>query len=196
MNLKNPFFSMRPIVLATASPARRKLLSDANIPYTACSANIDETPLRNESAESYVKRIALKKMDAITEYPNDAIIITVDTAIECEGHILGKPSDETDARHMLLMLSGNFHRVVSAICVRNTGNERQYVETISTDVKFANLSNADITWYLSTGEWKNRAGGYAIQGKGTSLVDEIHGSITNVIGISITSLKSMLKKLL
>ena len=182
----------RPLVLATASEARRALIKATGIAHTTQIVQIEETPFPGEPVTSYVERLArTKALAAISSAPN-AVIVAVDTAIGFNNTIIGKPRDEKHAREILTTLSGKTHEVVSAIAVRDLMTAQCNVEITRTEVDFAPLSASMIAWYLESGEWKNRAGAYAIQGKGAALISSVRGCFTNVIGISIPVLLKML----
>jgi len=151
--------------------------------------------LPGEAIGEYVSRLALAKAAAALPPSLDAVIVTVDTAIGLGDEIIGKPADEADARRILGKLSGKTHEVASAIAVRDASGASCSVETVRTEVAFDQLSEMAVEWYISTGEWKNRAGAYAIQGKGASLISEVRGCFTNVIGISIPTLLRMLSSI-
>ncbi len=185
----------KPIVLATASPARRELVAGLGLKFDACSVDIDESPFPSERPPAYVTRIARAKATSVASPKENSVVIAVDTAIGIGKDIIGKPRDKKHAREILSTLSGRTHEVLSAIAVRDTSSGMINVEVTRTEVDFVYLDDTMIEWYLSTGEWKKRAGAYAIQAKGASLVREIRGCLTNVIGISIPSLISMLLKL-
>lgn len=182
----------RPIILATTSPARQKLVSDVGISFISESVNIDETPRKDEKVLGYVKRMALEKAAAVIPPSLDAVIVTVDTAIGHDDKIIGKPADEGHARRILKELSGCTHEVLSAIAVKDMLSGDLNVEATKTKVKFTMLSDRIIDWYISTSEWDGRAGAYAIQGKGLALIESVEGCFSNVIGISIPSLIRML----
>ena len=184
----------RPLVLATASPARRKLVSDAGLDFTAQTVSIDESIREGEGVGEYVERLARAKAEAVRGAPPDAVIVTVDTAIGIGGRIIGKPADESHARKILGVLSSRTHVVVSAITVRDDKADGTVTEITTTEVAFSKLTAGMIDWYISTGEWKGRAGAYAIQGNGAALVSSVNGCFTNVIGISIPALIAMLLK--
>jgi len=184
----------RPIVLATASPARRELVAGIGIEFTAQVVSIDESPMEGEGVSEYVERLARSKADAVTGASSDSVIVTVDTAIGIDERIIGKPADEKDAREILGALSGRTHVVVSAIAVRDARTGEVEVQLTSTDVTFSVLSAEMIDWYIGSGEWEGRAGAYAIQGKGSCLVKRVDGCFTNVIGISIPALIEMLRR--
>jgi len=182
----------RPLVLATASEARRKLVSDLGLEFSTTAVDIDETCIVGEHVRDYVKRLAIQKSAAVLTAPEKAVIITVDTAIGLGSEIIGKPTNEDDAKRILKLLSGKLHDVVSAICVRDNELGTERTETTLTEVEFSNLSDEMVDWYLATDEWRGRAGAYAIQGKGITLVKDINGCLTNVIGISIPTLIELL----
>jgi septum formation protein len=185
----------RPIVLATASEARRKLVADAGIAFATRVVDIDETPRDDEDVSEYVSRLARAKAEAVVPPSLDAVIVAVDTAIGLDRRIIGKPRDEHHARDILRALSGREHEVASAIAVRDLETAEIAVERISTDVLFWKLSDAAIEWYIGTGEWKGKAGGYAIQGKGAALVESVSGCFTNVIGLSMPTFLRMLARM-
>ena len=182
----------RSIVLATASQARRKLVSDAGLDFTAQTVSIDESIREGEGVGEYVERLARAKAEAVRDAPSDAVIVTVDTAIGIGGRIIGKPADESHAREILGALSGRAHEVASAIAVRDDRAGGTVTEITSTEVAFSKLTAGMIDWYVESGEWRGRAGAYAIQGKGACLVKRVDGCFTNVIGISIPTLMEML----
>jgi septum formation protein len=184
----------RPIVLATASPARRKLVEDAGIPFAARVVEIDESPAPGEGVSGYVERLARAKAEAVGDAPADSLIVAVDTAIGIDGRIIGKPAGEGSAREMLGALSGRTHVVVSAIAVRDDAAGSVDAEVTSTEVSFSELTSGMIDWYVSTGEWRGRAGAYAIQGRGAALVSAVDGCFTNVIGISMPAFIRMLRR--
>lgn len=182
----------RPLVLATASEARRALVSATGLDFTASAVDIDESPLPGEAISEYVERLSRAKADAVLPPSLDALIVAVDTAIGLGDEIIGKPKDAAHARKILTKLSGQTHEVASAIALRDIMAASVSVEVTRTEVSFERLPEKTIEWYISTGEWKNRAGAYAIQGKGAALISRVQGCFTNVIGISIPTLVRML----
>lgn len=182
----------RPLVLATASEARRALVSATGLDFTASAVDIDESPLPGEAISEYVERLSRAKADAVLPPSLDALIVAVDTAIGLGDEIIGKPKDAAHARKILTKLSAQTHEVASAIALRDIMAASVSVEVTRTEVSFERLPEKTIEWYISTGEWKNRAGAYAIQGKGAALISRVQGCFTNVIGISIPTLVRML----
>jgi len=185
----------RPFILATASEARRKLVSDLGFSVIFDSVDIDERTVPDETINDYVRRLAKEKADACVPSSLDAVIVAVDTAIGLGKTIIGKPRDEKHAKEILELLSGRTHEVVSAIAVRDVKEATIEIESTRTEIRCDDLSDVAINWYLATGEWKGRAGAYAIQGKGAALVKEVQGCFTNVIGLSIPTLLRMLRKI-
>lgn len=183
----------RPFVLATASPDRRKLVADTGLSFIPDAVDIDEAPLPGEGLSDYVSRLAQAKARAAIPPSLEAIIVAVDTAIGLGEEIIGKPADEANAREILARLSGKTHEVASAIALSDIAHGALEVEITRTEVTFDKLSEQTIRWYLATGEWKGRAGAYAIQGKGAALIAGVRGCLTNVIGISIPTLLRMLQ---
>ncbi len=184
------------LILATASPARRKLVADAGIAFIPDSVDIDESPAEREFVTDYVSRLARAKAQAVMPEVADALIVSVDTAIGLGGAIIGKPKGENHAREILNSLSGGTHDVVSAIAVRDDRGAGIISETTKTKVSFMKLTPEMMDWYIDTDEWKGRAGGYAIQGKGAALVENIEGCFTNVIGLSMPTLIRMLSSII
>jgi len=192
-----PILSMNShLILATASPARRKLVADAGIAFIPDSVDIDESPAEREFVTDYVSRLARAKAQAVMPEVADALIVSVDTAIGLGGAIIGKPKGENHAREILNSLSGGTHDVVSAIAVRDDRGAGIISETTKTKVSFMKLTPEMMDWYIDTDEWKGRAGGYAIQGKGAALVENIEGCFTNVIGLSMPTFIRMLSSII
>jgi septum formation protein len=182
----------RPLIVATASPNRRAILADAGLAFDTAVPDVDESILPGDTPEGYVKRLALAKARAVTPPSPDHLVLTADTCIDIEGDILGKPSDEADARAMLMRLSGAWHEVWGGIALRDDGAGGIDVHSVCTRVRFSDLSDDMIDWYVATGEAMGRAGAYAIQGKGRALVAAVDGCFTNVIGISLPAVFEML----
>ena len=185
----------RPLIVATASPNRRAILEDAGLQFETAVPETDESVRESETPEQYVKRLAEAKARSIESVDAEALILSADTCIDIEGEILGKPRDEPHAKAMLTRLSGQWHEVWGGIVLRDDKAGTVDVRGLCTKVKFLQLTNDMIDWYVSTGEPMNRAGAYAIQGKGRSLVESVDGCVTNVIGLSVPAVFEMLSKL-
>ena len=194
---------MEKIILASASPRRRELLEAAGIPHTVFRMDIDETPdVSRYSGESglpfpewYTRECALVKLraaaDLIYKEEHRPVIVAADTVVSPDGErIFGKPADAADAARMLRELSGTDHTVVGGICV--TDGERTLVSSVTTHVRFKELTEREIASYVESGEPFGKAGAYAIQGKASLFVESVSGDYANIVGISVFELRRML----
>jgi septum formation protein len=177
---------MKRLYLASGSPRRRELLTQIGVPFTVLSADIDETPLTHETPSAYVERLARAKAEAgrcavVSE--DSFCVLGADTAVVLDGKILGKPVDEADACAMLMMLSGNEHQVLTAIALLD--GERCESRVISSLVRFREISRDEAAAYWASGEPKDKAGGYGIQGLGAVFVAGLNGSYSAVVGLPL-----------
>src|SRR5262249_10249753 len=164
-------------ILASSSPRRAELLRAAGIEFTIRAANIDETLHPHESPREYVLRLSREKALAVVR--GEEFALGADTIVVIKEQIAGKPIDPEDARRMLHALSGQWHEVLTGVSMTRAG---QVVSDLaSTQVKFAELSDAEINWYVSTGEPMDKAGAYAIQGHASLFIERIEGSYSNVV---------------
>jgi septum formation protein len=187
------------IILASSSPRRAEILRDAGIPFTICSAAIDETPLLSEPAPAMVARLAEAKARAtaalLPPADRDCIVIGSDTTVELNGEILGKPDNSAHAREMLLKLSGQTHRVLTGIfLLRLPKNIARSAVEISS-VTFASLFENEIAAYASSHEPLGKAGGYAIQGIAGRFIPRIEGCYFNVVGLPLARVYTLLQEL-
>lgn len=178
------------LILASASPRRHELLTQAGIVFTAESADLNEELLAGEVAAAYVQRLAEEKAQAIWNLRRSAdtaddplLVLGADTCVASEGQILGKPVDTADARRMLELLSGRTHTVLTGIAVVTRHKIVRAVEI--THVTFNVLKNAEISQYIATGEPLDKAGAYAIQGYAARWIPRIEGCYFNVVGLPI-----------
>lgn len=175
---------METLVLASASPRRRELLGRVGIPLEVWPAEIDETALPGEDALTYVCRVATAKVEAVAVALPARWILAADTVVIVDGAILGKAADEDEARSMLRRLVGRAHRVTTAFSLR--GPDAYAVDrTVSTEVWMRAAAEPEIEEYVRAGEWRGKAGAYAIQGMAAAMVTEIRGSVTNVVGLPL-----------
>ena len=183
---------MRPkIVLASRSPRRKDILEKLNLSFTIDPPDIDESALKNESPIDYVQRIAAAKADLVAKrHDRQTIVIAADTTVALENEIFGQPRDLNEARLMIQKLSGKTHSVLTAISVRFDGKIANAVDTAS--VRMREVTNELLEWYLATGESLGKAGGYAVQGHGAALVEDLTGEIETVIGLSVVLLSRLL----
>ena len=179
------------LILASASPRRAELLTQAGFQFVVDAADADERLLPGEPPDVYVARVALDKMRMVAvRHPADAMILAADTVVVAPTEVLGKPIDAADATRMLTRLSGIEHDVLTAVVVMGPAGE--LTEVVRTRVHFIELSADDIAWYVGTGEPEGKAGAYAIQGRGARFVDRIDGSWSNVVGLPIATVARML----
>jgi septum formation protein len=170
------------LVLASASPRRRDLLSQLGLRFTVAAADIDETPLPGEAADVYVLRLAREKARTVAERFPGTWVLAADTTVALGTELLGKPANPSEAREMLTRLSGRTHAVYTGVALAGRAQESRVVRT---GVTFRTLSAGEIAWYADTGEPLDKAGAYGMQGKGSFLVSGIEGSPTNVIGLPL-----------
>jgi septum formation protein len=178
----------RRIVLASRSPQRRAILNQLGVAFEAVPAEIDE--LTDGEPLAVALENARRKAAAV----GGEFVLGVDTIVSLDGQIYGKPEDPAHARRSLEALSGRTHTVVSGLCVLDGGEERS--ATAETAVSFRNVGRELIDWYLACGEWRERAGGYAIQGRGAALVESISGDYLNVVGLPVALLLELCPDLL
>jgi septum formation protein len=178
------------LILASASPRRAELLCAAGIDFTTRSADVDETLLPAEAPRAYVERLARAKAQAVAR-PGE-LVLGADTTAVIGAEIAGKPVDAADAARMLRMLSGQWHEVLTAVALLRDERARSAVAV--TRVKFAELSEAEIAWYVASGEPFDKAGAYAIQGYAARFVEGIEGEYANVVGLPVRLVYSLLKE--
>ena len=181
------------LILASASPRRAELLRAAGIEFDVSTADVDERFLAGEKPGDAVVRLAEQKAATVAARRPQAVVLGADTTVVAGGEALGKPADAADAARMLRLLSGRTHEVLTGICLR--GNGRNLVHVEATRVRMRNLSEAEIAWYLATGEASDKAGAYAVQGLASRFVEGIDGSYSNVVGLPISSVYELLKEL-
>ena len=180
-------------VLASASPRRAALLTRAGHAFDVVPANVDERRQPVEPARDYVDRLAREKAGAVAARYPERVVIGADTAVVIDGAVLGKPRGADDAARMLRRLSGRAHQVLTGVAVRR--GERCVSAVESTVVHFAELDDAQIAWYVDTGEPSDKAGAYGLQGDGARFVTRIEGSRSNVIGLPLARLDQLLDHL-
>ena len=184
------------LILASASPRRAELLAAAGFAFDVRVVNVDERVRRAEAPSAYVERLASEKSRAAHDAESGADVITLgaDTAVVVDALILGKPVDEAQAAAMLRQLSGRSHDVLTGVSLRHDGRELTCVET--TRVEVVALTDADIDWYVRTGEGLDKAGAYAIQGLASRFIPRIEGSYSNVVGLPVATVVALLGRLI
>lgn len=184
------------LVLASGSPRRRELLEGLGLRFTVRASAIDETPLPGEEPGAYVLRLAREKARAAGR-PGE-LVLAADTTVIIHGEILGKPQDEADAARMLRLLSGHEHEVLTGVAVldlEETGAGRLAAEVDRTVVRMAPLAAEEIAWYVATGEPRDKAGAYAIQGLGALFVEAVSGNYSNVVGLPVPTVYRLFQEL-
>ena len=177
------------LVLASSSPRRRDLLRLAGVTFRSASPDVDETPLSGEQAARYVERLARAKAQVVPIAPDD-VVLAADTTVALGPTIYGKPTDAADARRMLRELSGRTHEVLTGVAVRAGAVVTTAV--VTTAVTLIDIAPAELAWYVSTGEPLDKAGAYALQGGGGSFVASVAGSVSNVVGLPMTTVADLL----
>ena len=184
--------SRRTIVLASRSPRRSELLAAAGISLEVLAADIDETPHTNEAPEAYVERLAIEKASAVLALRPGTTVIGADTTVVIDGQILGKPADAQDATDMLRLLQGRAHDVFTGVAVASASGVLAAVA--HTRVWFRVMTDEDISWYVASGQPMDKAGAYGIQGLASRFIDRIDGSYTNVVGLPVAVVFSILNQ--
>lgn len=183
-------------VLASASERRRELLQRIVKDFDVVISDFDEEKvIFDGNIEAYVMELAYGKAnDVLSKVAEDSVIIAADTIVVHNGEVLGKPKNSEHAFKMLKLLSGNVHRVYSAVVVINMLNKQMEKQCLFTEVKFSELTEKEIMEYIKTGEPLDKAGAYGIQGLGGLFVERINGCYYNVVGLPLNLLNKMLKK--
>jgi septum formation protein len=172
------------VVLASRSPRRIELISQLGITAEVVPADIDETPFAGEQPAEYVTRLAESKARAVQErLATDAYVLGADTTVDLDGVIFGQPDNEAEARRMLKALSSRTHRVHTGVAL--IAPDRSESLVVTSLVTFEPVTDALLDWYIGTGEWQGKAGSYAIQGLGGTLVASTRGSMSNIIGLPL-----------
>ncbi|MBL6957935.1 MAG: septum formation protein Maf [Rhodospirillales bacterium] len=180
------------LILASASPRRESLLNLAGYPPDRIiPAHIDEAPMPGELPAAQAKRLAIEKARAVAEDHPGALVLGADTVVACGRRILPKAENEDQARAFLEMLSGRRHRVYGGVClIGSDGNA--HAKCVMTAVTFKRLGGEDIRGYIDSGEWRDKAGAYAIQGRAGAFVRRLNGSYPNVVGLPVFEVSAML----
>jgi septum formation protein len=176
------------IILASSSPRRKELLSQAGVTFTIVVSGCDETPVPGESAQEMVERLAVVKAAVVADQHPHAYVIGADTTVCIDGEVLGKPESFEEACSMLRKIQGRTHEVLGGIAIINRSKGLEKCWSHSTKVTMAPMSDEVIARYVRSGEPMDKAGSYAIQGLGLQFVDTVEGSFSNVVGLNIAAL--------
>ncbi|MEZ5375254.1 MAG: Maf family protein [Acidimicrobiales bacterium] len=184
---------LRPLLLASGSPRRRELLESVLGTIDIQAADIDETPRHGEAAADLVVRLAVEKAQAVAARHPSRTVVAADTVVVVDELVLGKPVDRSDAASMLRRLSGRTHQAITGLAV--TADDRIECATEVTDVVFRPIGDADIEWYLASGEADDKAGAYGIQGRAALFVERIAGSYQNVVGLPLAAVDAVMRSM-
>ena len=174
---------MKPIVLASQSPRRKELLEKCGLPFTIDVADIDESINLNNDLKKEIEELAFKKANTVLKRHPEAIVIGSDTIVTINQEVLGKPKDDEDAKRMLKKLSGTSHKVITGLCILS--NLKKYSTASVSEVTFVDMSDEEILKYIETGETKDKAGAYAIQGYGSRYISSIKGDYYTIMGLPV-----------
>ena len=190
-----PINSTASVILASASPRRQELLRSVGLKFKIIPAHVNENYLAGESTRQHVKRLSIDKAMVIAKKYPEAWVLGADTIVVIDGLILGKPKNKTQAKEMLKKLSGREHKVFTGFTVMQVASKISHSDVVQSAVKFKKISAAELDWYIACAEPYDKAGGYAVQGKGAYFIKSIRGSYTNVIGLPLCEVLETLKKL-
>ncbi|RPH64692.1 MAG: septum formation inhibitor Maf [Acidobacteria bacterium] len=182
------------VVLASESPRRAELMRAAGFEIEVVPSGVEERRRAGEEPEAYVRRLAVAKALTATACDGDTPIVAADTVVLADGRLLEKPADDHEAADMLRLLSGRTHEVLTGVAVRFRDQQREHVER--TRVRMARLGEAEIAWYVATGEPLDKAGAYAAQGLASRFIEAIDGSYSNVVGLPVAAVYQLLRELL
>ena len=182
------------IVLASASPRRKQYLSYLGLPFEVVVPDVDESTVDGESPRQLVMRLSKLKAKAVSQRLSDseAVIIAADTVVAYKGQVLGKPQNDDDAFNMIKMLQGDTHEVYTGCTILKGDRISNFA--VSTKVTFASLDDELIRTYVNSGESRDKAGSYALQGIAAMLIQKVEGSVSTVVGLPICEVREVLKE--
>ncbi|MHC4557860.1 MAG: Maf family protein [Planctomycetota bacterium] len=182
------------IILASASPRRRQLLAEAGYRFTVVQPDIDESAFSAEAVTAceYAKRLALAKAKSIAQKYPDCLIIGADTVVDYQGRIIGKPADATEARQITEKLFSAPHKVITGIAIVRLSDNTELLESDTTTVYPKKMTAEQISEHIKSGSWRDKAGAYAIKETADEFIERIEGSLTNVMGLPMELLESLL----
>jgi septum formation protein len=183
------------LVLASASPRRAEILRAVGWEFDVAAAGIEESAREGETATHLVERLAREKAEASARARLFGLVLGADTVVVVDDAVLGKPRDEADARRMLRLLRGRWHEVLTGVALVRAEDARASVSHERTRVKFAEMSDAEVEWYVATGEPSDKAGAYAVQGRGALFIERIEGDYWNVVGLPVRLVYGLAKEM-
>jgi septum formation protein len=180
-----PIDKTNPLVLASISPRRKAILKQIGIPFEATGSMVHETLYEGMQPADIACQMAIRKAESVQHVRKNRWILGADTIVAVNTRVFGKPKDSHDCRDMLLRLRGRNHRVITGFCILDPEGKSVHLESVATRVKVKEISEIEIEAYIKTGEPFGKAGGYAIQGIGSFMIEHINGSYTNVVGLPV-----------
>ncbi|WJQ83443.1 Maf family protein [Brevibacillus brevis] len=183
-----------PLILASSSPRRRELLQTLGLSFTVITSDVDETTAEHLSASEVVEELSLRKAKEVASRLTEGVVLGSDTVVVLDDQILGKPIDEMDAYRMLSMLQGQEHTVYSGVALIDVETGRAEVSHSLTHVRIRALTEQEIKSYIATGEPMDKAGSYAIQGIGATIVEGINGDYFTVVGLPLGLTSTLLTR--
>ncbi len=184
---------MRKIILASSSPRRKELMNLLQIPFEVIASNYDEESEKFSNGKEMVEGLSFNKAKVVSDKYKDAVIIAADTAVVLGETVIGKPKDIKNAREILRMLSGTSHKVITGYTIFDSKTNQHVTSSVTSGVTFKNLTDEEINYYLSLGEYKDKAGGYAVQEVGGVFVEDIQGDFFNVVGLPLKDIRRELE---
>jgi septum formation protein len=172
------------LILASSSPRRAEILTSVGWPFEVVVASVDESVNDGEEPSAYVQRLARAKAEAVATKLEEGLVLGADTTVVVDNSILGQPRDDDDARRMLRLLNGKWHEVLTGVALIRVGGEAS-VDYERTRVRFSEMTDADIDWYIATGEPRGKAGAYGIQGRAALFIEEVQGDYFNIVGLPV-----------
>jgi len=183
------------IILASSSPRRKELLSDAGYEFNVVAADINESSFWVEHLEpcEYAKKLALAKAKTVAAQYSDSLVIGADTIVDFNGQIIGKPTDAEDAERITKKLFSKPHKVITAVALVRSSDNTEIVKSNTTEVYPKKMTNEQLTEHIKSESWRDKAGAYAIQETGDDFIEKIEGSLTNVMGLPMELLQQLLR---
>jgi septum formation protein len=181
------------LLLASASPRRAELLRAAGFEFDVRPANADESVHPGETPDAYVRRVAEAKARAVLPFADNRVVVAADTTVVIDDRMLAKPENDAEAARMLRLLSGRRHEVLTGVTLATP--KRMLTRVDTTIVEFAALSDEEIAWYVESGEPIDKAGAYGVQGLASRFVTRIEGSYSNVVGLPVALVSTLLTEL-
>ena len=192
-----PEKQITPVILASASPRRRQLLSESDYRFKVVHPDIDETAYSADQIEPsrYAEQLALAKAKSVADKYPDSLVIGADTIVDFLGRIIGKPADAKEARRIVQLLFSTPHKVITGLAICRIHDGIELVTNASTRVYPKPLTKEQIARHIKSNSWKDKAGAYAIQENGDEFIEKIEGSMTNVMGLPMELLEQLLHKI-